>query len=203
MSVIRDAGRRGSAQLSKALEQTAPTTPAAHLHRYVYRQAPPWPIYRGATASANPTKSAPSPDAQHWARLDTRALPLTPLDITQSAGVPTLAHGLERVLRGGGLHAVHAFRDRSHTSRSTRSSTSQETKYLRTIIPPHKIAWDMMPRYIPAKRDTRALELAATLPDVRYSTSTSSVTPALSQLYHLLSNFRDTDLVGGLSMRLS
>eukprot|EP00171_Calliarthron_tuberculosum_P010474 IDg10474t1 len=200
MSAIRDLGRRGSAQLCrKTLE---PDTPAAHLHRYVYRQPPPWPAYRGATGSGA-AKKAVSSEALRWAKLDTRQLPLQPLEVPQIATVPELAHGLEHVKRAGGLHAVHALRDRSQGGGARMQRTSKATKYLRTIIPPERILWERMPKYIPAKQDTRALALAATFPKVCYSTSTSSVTPALTQLYHLLSNFRDTDLVGGLSMRLA
>lgn len=176
---------------------------ASFLHRYEYRQAPPWPTYRGANAISSEL-TTPVSSSQKWSKLDTRPISLQPIYVHQTAGVPCLSHGLERVLRGGGLHSLSTLRDRpARNSPLSRERPSNATKFLRTITPPDRIAWHRMPKYIAAKHDTKAHKLAAETNGVRYATSTSSITPTLSAFYHLISNFRDTDLVGGLSLRFS
>lgn len=177
------------------------TTAASYLHRYVYRTPPPWPAFRGASLGITEPSNLANAESMDWQKLDTRPLTLQPVNVPQNASVPELAHGLERVIHGGGLHTVHKMWDRPDEER--RKGGMQETRYLRTIIPPEKIDWNRIPKYISARDDMRAHSIAAEAPGVRYATSTSSITPTLAQLYHLLSNFRDTDLVGGLSMRLS
>ncbi len=191
-----------SAQLAKRSAKS-PKEAASFLHRYVYRQAPPWPAHRGANLVIS-EQPAPSSCSQNWTKLETSPLTLRPISVQQTANVPILSHGLERVVRGGGLHSLSTLRDRpTRDSLSSRERPSKATKFLRTITPPDRIAWHRMPKYIAAKHDTRAHQIAAETTGVRYATSTSSITPTLSAFYHLISNFRDTDLVGGLSLRLS
>lgn len=45
-------------------------------------------------------------------------------------------------------------------------------------------------------------QIEANRKGVCHSSSASSIIPALAALHHLLSNFRDTDLLGGLSKHL-
>lgn len=207
--------RRGAAvgvEQARVVESPSDSS-LKHLHRYVYRQPPPWPEHRRSSVRALPYELAePAPEALKWPKLDSRPLTLRPLDVSQGATVPNLAHGLERVLRSGGLHSLDTVSERSsftsnYSRRKRRPPPSVRTAhhgdYLRTIVQPDRIAWDHMPSYVPAKHDARAHEIAANTPGVRYMTSTSSITPTLASLYHLLSNFRSTELVGGLSLRLS
>lgn len=165
------------------------------LQSYVYRRPPPWDSWR--TCGLPATESFD--EALSWPRLDTRPLSLDPVDVPQTASVPTLAHGLQQVLRGSGLFPLHAPWDRA----SACPSNSRAADYLRRIVPPEQIVWENMPRYVPAKDDASIHALAASLAGVHYASSTSSMTPTLATLYHLISNFRDTELLGGLSPRMS
>jgi len=207
--------RRGAAVGAERIRGLESKTDGSlkHLHRYVYRKPPPWSEHRRSSLPALPYELAePAPEALKWPKLDNRPLKLRPLDVTQGATVPNLAHGLERVLRGGGLHSLDTVSERSsftsnYSRRKRKAKPSvrkaEDADYLRTIVQPDRIAWDHMPKYVPAKHDARAHEIAANTAGVRYMTSTSSITPTLASLYHLLSNFRTTELVGGLSLRLS
>lgn len=165
------------------------------LQSYVYRRPPPWDSWRTAGLPA----TEPFEEARSWTKLDTRPLPLHPVDVPQTATVPTLAHGLQQVLRGEGLFPLHTPWDRTGGC----AMRSRDADYLRHIVPPERIIWENMPRYVPAKDDASAHAIAASLPGVHYASSTSSMTPTLATLYHLISNFRDTELLGGLSPRMS
>lgn len=107
--------------------------------------------------------------------------------------MPCLEHGLQHVLKGDGIYPLTA---------PWMSGKSMLYKYLRKIIQPEFIAWHRMPKYIPAKDDVTSHRIAEGLRGVEYTSSTSSLTPTLSTLYHLVSNFRETELIGGLSPNL-
>lgn len=107
------------------------------------------------------------------------------------------------MLRGDGVYPLEAPWILS--SPAVRKQPRSRLNYrdsLRRIVQPHRIAWENIPEYVPAARDCRLHELAAATPGVRYCSSTSSITPTVAALYHLLSNFRDTELIGGLSSHI-
>lgn len=156
-------------------------------------------------------------DHSTWPEIKDKTFPLIPVCTGQDPTiVPVLAHGIEVVLRGDGVYPLEApwaaTRQRrnfphNRQSRLQRPQQSHSPTYygdsLRKIIQPHEIAWQNIPEYIPAAQDFSLHELAGATPGVQYCSSTSSITPAISTLYHLLSNFRDTDLHGGLSSHVA
>ena len=147
-------------------------------------------------------------DVSSWSSVCTDPLPLIPIPSGQDPSVvPALAHGLQGVLRGDGLYSLHSkcgYKGKSKTLRNSKGKQCCDPShdYLRTIVPPERILWEKLPKYVPAALDYATHAIASHTKGVSYTSSTSSVTAALSAFYHLMSNFRDTELVGGLSPHL-
>lgn len=156
-------------------------------------------------------------DHSTWLQITDRRTPLVPVPSDQDPTVvPVLAHGIDVVLRGDGVYPLEApwtmaRRRNLHLDKRGRTlhrptSPRFPTYYrdsLRKIVQPDSIAWQNIPGYVPAAEDTKLHQIAHITPGVQYCSSTSSITPAISALYHLLSNFRDTDLNGGLSSHIA
>lgn len=156
-------------------------------------------------------------DHSAWPEIRDNNTPLVPVQSDQDPTmVPVLAHGMDVVLRGDGVYPLEApwimGRGRKphlhrHGNKLHRPPRGRFQTYygdsLRKIVQPDSIAWDNIPGYVPAAQDTKLHQLADITPGVQYCSSTSSITPAISALYHLLSNFRDTDLNGGLSSHIA
>lgn len=171
--------------------------PAKYLRRYVYRKPPPWSSDRLTSPSKKLINTfKPRGETRSWPKIDTNPIPLNPVNVKQRVKVPHLAHGLNRVLHDGKLHAIYGVGDEK------KFGPARHTDYFRKILPPEMIAWDRMAKYVSAKHDTQLHKLATTLPGVQYVTSTSSISPTFSNLYHFISNFRQCNLVGGLSRNL-
>lgn len=173
--------------------------------RFGYRRPLPWPTSRVDL----PTKPTPIPSSirqtiahgiDHWPSISTVPVPLTPISINQHSVVPTLAHGLDVVLQGDGLYPLET--PWLHAKRRQRAPT-HFSDGLRHIVHPDRIAWAEIPPYIPASHDANLHGMAARTRGVRFCSSTSSITPSLSALYHLISNFMDTALTGGLSAHVN
>lgn len=181
-----------------ARRQTCPP-PRSRFVRFAYRRPPPW-APEAADADAPPPQPLPA-EARGWRELVDHALPLRPVRVAQPrATVPTLAHGMQTVLRGDGVYPLEAPWTLPREAGRGRPFYAES---LRTIVQPADIDWGAIPAYVPAASDRSLHALACATPDVRFCSSTSSVSPALAALYHLLSNFRATELRGGLSPRVS
>lgn len=127
--------------------------------------------------------------AETWRLLvpPTGALPLVPA-LSASlpcAQVPTLAHDLSRVVEDGGVHPLQCPETQRYNF----------DPYLQLIRQPAEIAWENIPPYVPASGDDALREMAR-LERARYAGSTSSMTGALTALYHLVSGFREATLDG-------
>eukprot|EP00177_Eucheuma_denticulatum_P006546 GFKZ01011917.1.p1 GENE.GFKZ01011917.1~~GFKZ01011917.1.p1 ORF type:complete len:618 (-),score=64.47 GFKZ01011917.1:248-2101(-) len=187
-----------------------------HSNRFVrfgYRRPPPWPR-RPLEDSPTDTRIAPHPelesaeklDNSNWREVVDPALPLVPVSSAQDPSlIPALAHGIDIVLRGDGVYPLEApwIPARGNLRKHSKGNTLNYSDSLRKIVQPEQIAWNNIPRYVPAGSDQRLHDLASATKGVKYCSSTSSITPAIAALYHLLSNFRDTDLTGGLSSLVS
>lgn len=116
----------------------------------------------------------------------------------QTAHVPTVAHGIDVVLKGDGLYPLEApwLLPRHRPARRLFSDS------LRQIVQPDQIAWNEIPPYIPASEDSALHDVAQRTNNISFCSSTSSITPTLSLLYHVISNFKDTGLFGGLSAQI-
>lgn len=170
--------------------------------RFGYRRPPPWRFHQ-KNPKPEPniiisTAKALRENISNWPALPDRNLTLTPISVPQSAEVPSLSHGIDTVLRGDGLYPLEApWLADVPGRRSKRRHFYSDG--LRNIVHPNRIAWDQLPAYIPASKDHVLHQVAEQTRGVQYCSSSSSIIPALCSLYHLISNFRDTDLVGGLS----
>lgn len=149
------------------------------------------------------SSNARKDDMEGWERIKTEPINLEAIKIDQQGKIPSLAHGIEVVLKGDGLYPLEApwlasngMYQRSHRKRLLFSND------LRRITQPDRIAWHQIPPYIPASQDTTLHDLAAATDGVSFCSSTSSIVPSLSLLYHVISNFRNTYLQGGLSSHI-
>ncbi|CDF39338.1 unnamed protein product [Chondrus crispus] len=156
-------------------------------------------------------------DYSSWPEVGNCPAQLVPVLSGQDPSIiPILKHGVEAVLRGDGVYPLEApwikargvhNNGRRLRRRASHSENDQYQLYygdsLRTIVHPDHIAWENIPEYIPAGSDTRLQQIAESTANVHFYSSTSSITPAISALYHLISNFRDTDLQGRLSSHIS
>ena len=121
--------------------------------------------------------------------------------------VPTLKHGLERVLKEGG---VHRMAGQGHRSRSVRRGGSRRQpkefgQWVGSIPEVEKVDWERFPKYVPAGKDEKLRKLGERLKNdgVQFVGSTSSMTSIIAAMYHLVSNFKDTGLLGGLGVAVS
>lgn len=177
--------------------------------RFGYRRPPPWNFERVAPV-CNPNQIPPEHqiDYSSWPELPNSTLHLREIHTPQNPSiVPELAHGLEVALRGDGLYPLEApwVCDRRHFKKR-KAKADMPVYYhdsLRKIVQPENIAWGNIPAYVPAARDSKLHDITSKTPGAMYSSSTSSISPAIAAMYHLLSNFRDTNLLGGLSARIA
>lgn len=182
-----------------------------------YRRPPPWkPIVSQPDCLPNDQISFPhaKQDISSWPQLVDKSLPLREIPNGQDPTIiPELAHGMEIVLRGDGLYPLDApwlLKSPERTTPLNRRWPSHRHRHsfyykdhFRKIVQPEDIAWWNIPGYVPAEEDLTLHRIATETPGVRYSSSTSSISPAIATLYHLLSNYRDTNLLGGLSAQLA
>lgn len=185
--------------------------------RFGYRRPPPWPkpnpnLPPQLDADASTIDRNLLADlSQHyssWPQLSNVTIPLVKVPSPQDPSlVPVLAHGTEIVLQGDGVYPLEApwLISKHPASRYSRPRNVPVyyTESLRKIVQPGNIAWQNIPGYIPACKDSTLHHIASRTPGVLYTSSTSSMTPTITALYHLISNFRDTDLLGGLSPQIS
>ncbi|CEP14617.1 hypothetical protein [Parasitella parasitica] len=93
--------------------------------------------------------------------------------------VPTLAHGLEKVLFNPGVHFLQ----------DPETKLYNFTSYLENITQPVDFDYDSLQPYITSSKDTSLVDLARKL-QKRYIGSTSSVSATLSHFYFVMSNFK-------------
>jgi hypothetical protein len=213
---------RWPARMAAAARSVSRAAPAAHYAEHiapaarasrdglVYRRPPPWTRVAPRPVPARARKHAVlEPEA--WPALPVEALELQAVPSPQSPDlVPALAHGLSRVLRQRGVHTVGDLPLRGgrgapqqHGAARPRSTLQKQIRDLDRIPQPNEINWDVLPPYITASKDRTLRDLARAHAGVRYSGSTSSMTTALSALYHAVSNFKDTLLLGGLTKHMA
>lgn len=184
--------------------------------RFGYRRPPPWKSIRYAEPSSTIEEECRKPqfDYSSWSEVRNGKLDMKKIHSDlDSAMVPSIAHGIDVVLRGDGLYPLEApwtmgrREQQRYAGGLSRSSTHRPVQYykdsLRKIVQPEHIAWGNIPGYIPAANDSSLHRITAATPGATFSSSTSSITPAITAMYHLLSNYRDTELKGGLSSHLS
>ncbi|KAJ3086008.1 hypothetical protein HK102_013603 [Quaeritorhiza haematococci] len=94
--------------------------------------------------------------------------------------VPTLAHGLERVLFNPGVHML----------KDPRTNVYNFDPWLKNIDQPADFDYSALPEYIPAAQDSALLKLAQQHNRTYYS-STSSMTNLLSTLYLLITGNKE------------
>lgn len=123
--------------------------------------------------------------------------------------VPTLKHGLERVLEEDGVHRMVGKGKRSR--KGLRGDVEMDGggdvggKWVGSIPKVENVAWDRFPKYVPAGRDESLRRMGERFSKigVGFVGSTSSMTSILAAMYHLVSNFKDTGLLGGLGEGVS
>jgi hypothetical protein len=200
-------------------ENSLPVRPRAAGAGLSYRDPPPqWQNRGPPTDSGLKANSLPPAEAIAAARalaLDQASwpsLPKTPLSLRPvSTGldpetVPPLAHGLDVVLRESGVHPMLPIRESRRVSKvvhSGRGCVLKSKTALEKIAQPDEIDWLSIPPYTRASDDSALRDVARSQEGVRYTGSTSSMTTALSLLYHAVSNFSDTLLLGGLTKSMS
>ncbi|KAI8644545.1 mitochondrial protein Pet127-domain-containing protein, partial [Parasitella parasitica] len=96
--------------------------------------------------------------------------------------VPTLAHGLEKVLFKPGVHFL----------RDPATKLYNFTSYLENITQPVDFDYDSLQPYITSSQDTTLVDLARKM-QKRYIGSTSSVSATLSHFYFVMSNFKPVE----------
>jgi len=114
-------------------------------------------------------------------------LPLQPLLLQtvlppKEIAIPRLQHDLERVLANQGVHPLREFGTKEYRFSS----------FLHNLHHPDEVNFDVMPPFSPSSQDKILLSLAREH-QAKYIGSTSSVGPALAQMYHLLSKFNGID----------
>ncbi|KAG0173394.1 hypothetical protein DFQ29_007973 [Apophysomyces sp. BC1021] len=97
--------------------------------------------------------------------------------------VPSLAHGLDRVLFNPGVHYI----------KDPRTDHYNFTSYLEDITQPTDFDYDALLPYTCPSEDKSLIELARRN-SKRYVGSTSSVSSALAQFYFTLSKFKPVDI---------
>lgn len=173
----------------------------------VYRRPPPWPQsvpYDKARDSSEMNSERRGMNVEEW-----QVLPKEPLELEKvptehdPRAVPTLAHGLDKILNARGVHPMQPMRRMRGRGSAPVVNLDVPLDSIRNIPQPDEIDWRNIPPYVPASRDTSLRDIALTLPCVRYTGSTSSTTSVLSSLCHAVSNFKDTRLLGGLTSSVS
>lgn len=106
--------------------------------------------------------------------------------------IPTLHHGLERVL----------FSPCVHTLYDKRSGVFNFDPYLKNIYQPDKIDYDRLSKFIPAHEDLSLINLAKES-GAKFVSSTSSISGPLSNIYFLLSKNKPLNLTHFVSQMFS
>eukprot|EP00188_Purpureofilum_apyrenoidigerum_P000962 Plantae.Rhodophyta-Purpureofilum_apyrenoidigerum.ctg14918.p1 GENE.Plantae.Rhodophyta-Purpureofilum_apyrenoidigerum.ctg14918~~Plantae.Rhodophyta-Purpureofilum_apyrenoidigerum.ctg14918.p1 ORF type:complete len:635 (+),score=133.71 Plantae.Rhodophyta-Purpureofilum_apyrenoidigerum.ctg14918:1082-2986(+) len=121
-----------------------------------------------------------------WSLLPSLPLRARPAVEAPANDPPRLEHGLESVLAYTG--AVPLFDEKKGKFNFTES--------LKSISQPHEIREDAMPEFVRASKHEGLRRVAERLGNVRYRSSTSSVTKTLSLIYQAISNYRAASLDG-------
>jgi hypothetical protein len=205
-------------QTPPPVTQSAPGRPtAARGAGLVYRTPPPWTprpsLLSGSSQErrharpppeAELAASARAAEQESWPSLPKDPLVLRPVEVDlDPESVPPLAHGLDIVLRERGVFPMAPVRQQKRGLPHRPNGSLHTVRGLRRIAQPHEVDWLSIPPYTRASDDPNLRTIARREGDVRYSGSTSSMTSALSVLYHAVSNFSDTLLTGGLTRSMS
>ncbi|KAF9884329.1 hypothetical protein FE257_001842 [Aspergillus nanangensis] len=113
--------------------------------------------------------------------MTSRNLKIKPLDV-ETATVPQLSFGLERVLFNPGVYHL----------RDPRSRVFNFDPYLGSIMPVTEFDFDALKEYITSSKDD-TLRNIARKENKKYIGSSSSMTSALSHFHYLLSSWRGID----------
>ena len=97
--------------------------------------------------------------------------------------IPTLSHGLDRVLFNPGVHYLRDYR----------TNVYNFDPFLRNICQPDEFNFDSIPTFIPPSLDT-SLHAAAARYDSKFVSSTSSIAPSMSHFYFLISALKPMNL---------
>lgn len=112
-------------------------------------------------------------------------LPIRVVSSPPLASIPQLAHGLERVLFNPGIHFL----------RDQRTAVYNFDPFLRKIVQPEQFNFEQcVPPFVPPSEDARLRELAQDCRGIRYCSSTSSMSAAMSHLYFLISRMKPLNL---------
>ena len=118
-------------------------------------------------------------------RINPDDLPVHVISSPLLSSIPQLAHGLERVLFNPGIHFL----------RDCRTAVYNFDPFLRKIIQPEQFNFEQcVPPFVPPSEDAKLRELAKDCRGVRYCSSTSSMSAAMSHLYFLISRMKPLNL---------
>ncbi|KAF2490658.1 Pet127-domain-containing protein [Lophium mytilinum] len=109
-------------------------------------------------------------------------LHFTPVDV-EVPPVPTLAHGLDRVLFNPGVYHLQDPRSRVYNF----------DPYLEKIMPATEFDFDSLEKYMTSSKDQGLINMAKTL-DAKFTGSTSSMSGVLTHFHYLLSQWRKLNL---------
>ncbi|KAJ2521211.1 hypothetical protein H4217_001547 [Coemansia sp. RSA 1939] len=123
-----------------------------------------------------------------WYRIVPEAYEFKQTGTSHMSRVPSLAHGLERVLFNPGVHYLQ----------DPNSGVYNFYPYIRNITQPDEFDYDKLTPYITSSKDSALMGYARKLKK-RFVGSTSSMTHVLSHLYFLVSANKGPDL-SSLSM---
>ncbi|KAJ2083515.1 hypothetical protein H4R24_000788 [Coemansia sp. RSA 988] len=126
-----------------------------------------------------------------WYRIVPDSASFTQIGKSHMHRVPTLAHGLERVLFSPGVHCLQ----------DPNSKVYNFDPYIRNITQPADFDFDKLTPYITSSMDKTLMEYARTSKK-RFVGSTSSMTHVLSHLYFAISGGKQPD-VSCLSMKFA
>lgn len=108
----------------------------------------------------------------------------TPIPSPVPTQVATLEHNLDRVLFSPGVHFLQ----------DPRTRVFNFTPFLKKIMPVSKFDFNCLTQYITASKDKTLLQIAKES-DLKYYSSTSSMTSALTQFHFWLSNNRPANII--------
>ncbi|KAE8142100.1 mitochondrial protein Pet127-domain-containing protein [Aspergillus pseudotamarii] len=120
--------------------------------------------------------------AKEFGKIESKDLQLNPLDV-ETAPVPRLSFGLERVLFNPGVYHL----------RDPRSRVYNFDPYLGQIMPVTEFDFDALKDYITSSKDQTLRDIAVK-EKKKYIGSSSSMTSVLSHFHYLLSAWRGVDI---------
>jgi hypothetical protein len=130
-------------------------------------------------AMAEGTKLSYS-DIEFSITLDPKKFPLQKIEPSiQQDESPRLEHDLDRVLFSPGVHTI----------KDLRTNVYNFPPHLENIMSIREFDFQNVPTFVPSAQDTVLADLTASQ-NLKYSTSTSSLTSVLTQLHFLISRFR-------------